>query len=250
MSELESNKKEKKATPRKKNKKSKKDLLENAISEELENVEGIPQFIQSFEENKQEKEATAEKDLSAHKENESDSIMKEDKPVPQKNTPKAVDLDEVISDDVSRGTKKKVLAILALILVLGGFAAIAYFLWKPAVTSQIYLSTEKIDATSLPSLTGLESGFPKNKPIYIYFDSSANLGVKEIHIVITEILPAADGKVKETVVGSFEAEVDPTWRKFETYFQEEYFDHVGRYKIKIVSPEGTEIASREFRVSE
>lgn len=271
----------KKNTSKSNKKRSKKDLLSGAVRDEFEKAHSSKEFLDSLETTKATKAASKksnekaresadsasnteeyepgfewmserrqnEKDLSSGKENQEHRNMSNSLPEKSQSKgvpPAALDLD----DEVGSKNKVKILSVLAAALVVAALAGLYFYFFGSVAEPKIYLSTEKITEETLPSLTGLESGFPKNMPIYIYFAPGKNLGVEQISIEITEVLSAADGATKEKQVAEFDATVQPEWKKLDTYFQAEFFEHAGTYRIRILTPEGKALAERTFKVTD
>lgn len=184
-----------------------------------------------------------EKELSTPKHADSSTEMSDDSSLPTEGySGDLIPIDE----DNNHGKKTRTIIIIAGIVLIGIF-----FIWFFGGTKRknmIFLSTEKITSKHLNVQKTQEIIFPRERPIYIYFQAASRLGSKRILIQIYEKTRQPNGKIIRDKIGSFDASVEPDWVKLDTYFQEEFFDHAGQYSIEISDPAGKVLAGRDFRV--
>lgn len=132
-----------------------------------------------------------------------------------------------------------------------GFLFLSLIYWaifSPGQKPAIYLSNTAIEETGAKNLHTTNLIFPRNKTLYMFFASGGRLGQEKIIVKLTEIYADSSNMTKEEAVAQKEDSVKASWRYFTTHFQKENFDHAGRFRIHVLSPNGEVIASQEFRV--
>lgn len=121
-------------------------------------------------------------------------------------------------------------------------------IFSPGARPTIYLSNTAIEETNAKNLTTANLSFPRNKTIYLLFSSGGRLGQEKLITRLTEVYSDPSNMMKEETIAQIEGSVKANWRYFTTQFQKENFDHSGRFRIHVISPNGEVIASQEFRV--
>jgi hypothetical protein len=128
---------------------------------------------------------------------------------------------------------------------------LSLFYWaffSPGHKPAIYLSNAAIEESSARNLGTTNLIFPRNKTLYILFASGGRLGQDKLITKLTEVYADASNMVKEESVAQIEGSVKSNWRYFTAQIQRENFDHTGRFRIHVLSPNGEVLASQEFRI--
>ncbi|MDH5716396.1 MAG: hypothetical protein OEZ22_02025 [Spirochaetia bacterium] len=275
---LDSEKNKDKST--KKKSASKKDFLQKAVEEELNNSSLMGDFIEDIkkrndlkndekisndnlekEKNKKNKKkffSREKKKKDNQPENEAPSEIKDNvsgRPKEKKMEEDNDSFEPIESKDtnlpeITRENKKRIItAIVIFLIILFSGAGVYFFLKTETKVPRIYLSTARIDKNEISSMSfDLEENFSLNEPIYFYFTTGQRLAVEKLIITVLEIYENPDAAKKEQLAGLYQVSVNPGWSHLETYFQKEVFEHAGRYKMQISSIEGKILAERTFSV--
>lgn len=132
-----------------------------------------------------------------------------------------------------------------------GFMVLSLLYWaifSPGQKPTIYLSNAAIEESSARNLATTNLIFPRNKTVYLLFSSGGRLGQEKLVTKLTEVYADSSNMMKEESLAQIEGSVKPNWRYFITEFQKENFDHSGRFRIHVLSPNGEVLASQEFRI--
>lgn len=132
-----------------------------------------------------------------------------------------------------------------------GFLFLSLIYWavfSPGQKPTIYLSNTAIEESNSRNLATSNLVFPRNKTVYLLFSSGGRLGQEKLITKLTEVYADSSNMMKEESLAQIEGSVKPNWRYFITEFQKENFDHSGRFRIHVLSPNGEVLASQEFRI--
>ncbi|MBN8219801.1 MAG: hypothetical protein J0L53_02705 [Spirochaetes bacterium] len=134
---------------------------------------------------------------------------------------------------------------------VAAFLVLSLLYWaifSPGHKPTIYLSNTAIEETGARNLNTTNLVFPRNKTLYLLFSSGGRLGQDKLITKLTEVYADSSNMMKEESVAQIEGSVKSNWRYFTAQFQKENFDHTGRFRIHVLSPNGEILASQEFRI--
>lgn len=147
-------------------------------------------------------------------------------------------------DEPPRWRKYAVYGVVALMLV----SLIYWAVFSPGSKPTIYLSNAAIEESNARNLSTANLIFPRNKTLYLLFSSGGRLGQEKLVTKLTEVYADSSNMMKEEGLAQIEGSVKSNWRYFTAQFQKENFDHAGRFRIHVLSPNGELLASQEFRI--
>jgi|GEM_PF-2650432 len=147
-------------------------------------------------------------------------------------------------DEPPKWRKFAVFGVLGLLVL----SLLYWAIFSPGSRPTIYLSNTAIEETNAKNLVTANLSFPRNKTIYLLFSSGGRLGQEKLVTRLTEVYADSSNMMKEETIAQIEGSVKTNWRYFTTQFQKENFDHAGRFRIHVISPNGEVLASQEFRV--
>ena len=145
------------------------------------------------------------------------------------------------------------------IFITLGIIILSVYLYQTCFTGisqpTIFLSSKPISASALPTQPKdtKESGlvFSQGSPIYVHLANKDELNVSSIRIKILSITPSGVPAVtqdKANIIGEVSATVKPKWKHVQTYFQKEFFETKGKYKIQILKPDDSLFAEQSFEI--
>lgn len=236
-------------------KKNKKDLFRRAIADNLsENPEEgseLGDFVSDMKKARAEDEAEAsasenKNDLPEQKEEKkTGSAMESRLKRLTSGGGGAVQPAAFADDEEPPRWRKAALYGVAGLLVL---SLLYWAIFSPGHKPAIYLSNTAIEETNARNLSTTNLVFPRNKTIYLFFSSGGRLGQDKLITKLTEVYADSSNMMKEESVAQIEGSVKANWRYFTAQFQKENFDHTGRFRIHVLSPNGEVLASQEFRI--
>lgn len=147
-------------------------------------------------------------------------------------------------DEPPRWRKFAVYGVVAALLLL----IIYWTFFTTSSRAAVYLSSAPIEETNIRNLSSTNLTFPKNKTVYLFFTAGGRMGQDKVIVKLTEVYTDSSNMTKEESVSQIEGTVKANWRYFSTQFQKENFDHAGRFRVHVFSPNGEVIATQEFRV--
>lgn len=235
-------------------KKSRKDLFRKAVAENLsqssEETSELGDFVSDMKKSRNEEPAAREAGTAEDK-----NSLPEQKE--EKETGKAMEsrLKRLTAgenqpaafaddDEPPKWRKYAVFGVVGLLVLLLGYWAI----FSPGSRPTVYLSNAPIEEANARNLATANLIFPRNKTVYLFFSAGGRLGQEKLITKLTEVYADASNMMKEENVAQIEGSVKSNWRYFTTQFQKENFDHAGRFRIHVLSPNGEVIASQEFRI--
>lgn len=134
---------------------------------------------------------------------------------------------------------------------VAGLLVLSLLYWaifSPGQKPTIYLSNTAIEETNARNLGTANLVFPRNKTLYLLFSSGGRLGQDKLITKLIEVYADSSNMMKEESIAQIEGSVKSNWRYFTAQFQKENFDHTGRFRIHVLSPNGEVLASQEFRI--
>jgi hypothetical protein len=134
---------------------------------------------------------------------------------------------------------------------VAAFLVLSLLYWaifSPGQKPTIYLSNAIIEENNARNLSTANLVFPRNKTLFLFFSSGGRLGQDKLVTKLTEVYADSSNMMKEESVAQIEGSVKSNWRYFTAQFQKENFDHTGRFRIHVLSPNGEVLASQEFRI--
>ncbi len=147
-------------------------------------------------------------------------------------------------DEPPKWRKYAVFGVLGLLVL----SLLYWAIFSPGSRPTVYLSNTAIEESNAKNLATANLSFPRNKTIFLLFSSGGRLGQEKLVTRLTEVYADSSNMMKEETIAQIEGSVKANWRYFTTQFQKENFDHAGRFRIHVISPNGEVLASQEFRV--
>jgi hypothetical protein len=219
----------------KNSKNSKKDKLEGAIGNELSSEGIMSAFVGHVQDDKtngnfEEKSSTSKESPRDSADNESRSIKKSEysKSLPMIRNPNKKEWWISLS---------AFFTVIALVLIL---------FTGPCEKTQVFnikLSSSPLDSSNITSLTDT-SNFSIGTPVYFYFGSTNALNINKVFIYVENLNP----NISEMKISTIESNINPNWKSIETYFQKEFFENPGKYKITVQNSEKKVLAEKIFYI--
>lgn len=147
-------------------------------------------------------------------------------------------------EEAPRWRKYIVFGVLGILFI----SLIYWGVFSPGQKPTIYLSNTALEETTARNLATSNLVFPRNKTVYLLFSSGGRLGQEKLVTKLTEVYADSSNMMKEESLAQIEGSVKSSWRYFTAQFQKENFDHPGRFRIHVLSPNGELLASQEFRI--
>ena len=209
----------------------KKDKLSDALKTEL-TKSGLSDFAS---------------DMKKNKINKADKVT-----LPPKEDKKTLPFSKISTSEklLENNTKQKLkigLKTKNIFIIIGGislFVSLYYAFWGGGLDDRaVYLSSHPIQTSHIKSLNINLPTFSLGKPIYVHFSMGSSLNLDSIRIKVVNTVSNI-----EHPIGEVSATVKSNWKHVQTYFQKEFFEEVGNYKIKILKSNGILLAERSFKI--
>lgn len=232
-------------------KKNKKDIFRKAVADDLnenhEEASALGDFVSDMRRDRSEKDdsgvAEGKNDLPQQKEEKEIGKAMESR---LKRLTQGASQPAAFADDEEppRWRRYATMAGIGVLVI----ALLYWALFSPGARPAIYLSNAAIEETNARNLGTTNLVFPRNKAIYLFFSSGGRLGQEKLVTRLTEVYADSSNMMKEETIGQVEGSVKSNWRYFTAQFQKENFDHAGRFRFHVLSPNGEVLASQEFRI--